>query len=99
MSTQSLPAARCASQIGAQTSGIGAKSRAETVRRGPPPHRIAVIRRRAISVDECGTGPTHPMRQGVRMTESINPETGEPTPGIVGRLARDDVERKRFLTM
>lgn len=33
------------------------------------------------------------------MTESINPETGEPTPGIVERLARDDVERKRFLTM
>ena len=33
------------------------------------------------------------------MTESINPETGEPTPGIVERLARDDVERKRFLKM
>ncbi len=33
------------------------------------------------------------------MTESTNTETGEPTPGIVERLARDDVERKRFLTM
>jgi rubrerythrin len=33
------------------------------------------------------------------MTESTSTETGEPTPGIVERLARDDVERKRFLTM
>ena len=33
------------------------------------------------------------------MTESSNTEAGEPTPGIVERLARDDVERKRFLKM
>jgi hypothetical protein len=33
------------------------------------------------------------------MTESNNPETGGPTTGIVERLARDDVERKRFLKM
>ena len=31
--------------------------------------------------------------------ESSNTEAGEPTPGIVERLARDDVERKRFLKM
>ena len=33
------------------------------------------------------------------MTEETNTEAGEPTPGIVERLARDDVERKRFLKM
>ncbi|HEX3975646.1 MAG TPA: ferritin-like domain-containing protein [Solirubrobacteraceae bacterium] len=33
------------------------------------------------------------------MTESSNTEAGEPAPGIVERLARDDVERKRFLKM
>jgi hypothetical protein len=33
------------------------------------------------------------------MTESTNTEAGAPTPGIVERLARDDVERKRFLKM
>ena len=33
------------------------------------------------------------------MTESSNTEAGQPTPGIVERLARDDVERKRFLKM
>ena len=33
------------------------------------------------------------------MTESSNTEAGEPTPGIVERLARDDVERKKFLKM
>jgi rubrerythrin len=33
------------------------------------------------------------------MTESSNTEAAEPTPGIVERLARDDVERKRFLKM
>jgi hypothetical protein len=33
------------------------------------------------------------------MTESSNTEAGGPTPGIVERLARDDVERKRFLKM
>lgn len=33
------------------------------------------------------------------MTESTNTAAGEPTPGIVERLARDDVERKRFLKM
>ena len=33
------------------------------------------------------------------MTESSNTEAGEPTPGVVERLARDDVERKRFLKM
>jgi Ferritin-like domain len=33
------------------------------------------------------------------MTESINTEAAEPAPGIVERLARDDVERKRFLKM
>jgi rubrerythrin len=33
------------------------------------------------------------------MTESSNTEAGEPTAGIVERLARDDVERKRFLKM
>jgi rubrerythrin len=31
--------------------------------------------------------------------EFSNAEAGEPTPGIVERLARDDVERKRFLKM
>ena len=33
------------------------------------------------------------------MTQSTKTEEGEPTPGVVERLARDDVERKRFLTM
>jgi hypothetical protein len=33
------------------------------------------------------------------MTESTNTEAAEPAPGIVERLARDDVERKRFLKM
>ncbi|MGH2892678.1 MAG: ferritin-like domain-containing protein [Solirubrobacteraceae bacterium] len=33
------------------------------------------------------------------MTESTSTETAEQTPGIVERLARDDVERKRFLKM
>jgi hypothetical protein len=33
------------------------------------------------------------------MTQETNTEAGEPTPGIVERLARDDVERKRFLKM
>jgi Ferritin-like domain len=33
------------------------------------------------------------------MTDSTSRETGQPTDGVVAELARDDVERKRFLKM